>query len=85
MKTRNIPFNDQECQVAISLFDIAIKADGLNVAHNALALAGKLKRALAQLTNEENGQETLEGPSDKPETDTDADGSGSDHPAGGAG
>jgi hypothetical protein len=60
--TKNISFTLGEAQVAVDLFNLAVKAQGLSVAGAAASLAGKFTEAFPAPTQE--------GPSDgEPPTD----------------
>lgn len=49
-KILNIELTETEATAAIQLFDIAVKAQGLQIAGNAVHLTEKLRRAFANLT-----------------------------------
>ena len=42
---KNVQFTDDEIRVLISILDIAVRANGLQIAANAIHLAGKLQNA----------------------------------------
>jgi len=47
----NIEFSDEEMNALIGLLDVAVRAQGLNVAQNALVLATKIKQAARGIDN----------------------------------
>jgi len=46
-----IEFSDEEMNALIGLLDVAVRAQGLNVAQNALVLATKIKQAARGINN----------------------------------
>tara|TARA_Y100001973_G_C5114972_1_gene289629 strand:- start:107 stop:316 length:210 start_codon:yes stop_codon:yes gene_type:complete len=47
MKTTTIEFSDEELNALVNLLDVAVRAQGLGVAQNALVLFAKCKDAAA--------------------------------------
>lgn len=48
-----IEYNNEEAQIAINLYDLAVKAGGLQVAGNALLLTKKIQDAYKEIPVEE--------------------------------
>tara|TARA_R100001230_G_C5656707_1_gene161528 strand:- start:798 stop:1004 length:207 start_codon:yes stop_codon:yes gene_type:complete len=53
-----IEFSDEEMNALISLLDVAVRAQGLNVAQNALVLASKIRESAKGIDNTPITQDT---------------------------